>query len=73
MRLTSGREGEVRSDVIDLTDVPLQTLQQKKASPVLTDLLKRRYLAPQIGISAFQSYIDEEPDTRPYGGNTPKG
>lgn len=65
MRLTSDRGGEVRSDVLDLTNVPLQTLQQKKTSPVLTDLLKRRFLAPQTAISAFQSYIDEEPDTRP--------
>lgn len=65
MRLTSGRGGEVRSDVLDLTNVPLQTLQHKKTSPVLTDLLRRRYLAPQVGVSAFQSYIDEEPDTRP--------
>jgi len=63
MRLTSGRTGEVRSDVLDLTDVSLQALRVKKTSPVLDDVLKRRFLAAPFGVSAFQSYIDNEPDS----------
>lgn len=67
MRPTSSRTGEVRSDVLDLTDVSLQALHVKRMSPVLSDVLKRRYLAAPFGVSAFQSYIDEESDSTLYG------
>ncbi len=60
---TSIRESEVESNVADVTDIPLLTLQ--KTRPVLTGVLKRRYLAAETSISPFQSYIEKDAGSSP--------
>lgn len=53
---------EVRSDVLDLTNVSLEALRHRNVPPVLSQLLQRRFLSAAADISAFQSYIGEDPE-----------
>jgi len=66
MRLAGSHDDVVRSSVLDLSAVSLQTLQREEISPVLSEVLKR-YLAPSSSISPFQSYLDDTPDSGTLG------
>jgi hypothetical protein len=65
MGVTIGHGDDMKSDVLDLTHVSMRSLRDTQTGPVLTAVLRRRFLPESGEIFPFQSYIDTEPEATP--------